>query len=392
MRINGTRYPHSRLIKRVNFPVYSLCSAVILALLSGGSVAEPYEWYLGVAAGSSTVDPDVEETGFKNTENQDTAFKLLVGKELSDQLSVEAFAADLGEAELINGAKVGYKTYGASVSLTIPSNDSPLSAYAKGGLAYTDLDSDVPIKDDSQVGGFVGFGGEIKAGANIAIRGEYEFYNVDAQLVSLGIVKRFGSSSDDVIVMRPRLPVSQPSSPQKVAKQRPAVRPLPNTPLPGKQVQIAKDSRNLSTMSGDNDRDGVVDAKDLCKNTPTDVQVSKIGCASFIGVIKGISFSSKSDYLNATTKSTLDIIAENLSKFKHQKFVIVGHADSSEGPNSKKLSLQRALTASRHLVSKGIPASQLKFAGAGSTKPLVSNATDEGKEKNRRLEIYRVGS
>lgn len=388
MKIYGTRKSHFHSLQRDKFPIYSLCSAaVLIVVLSTASFAGENEWYVGAAVGSASVDPDVEETGLKNIDNQDTGFKLMIGKELSDQLSVEAFAANLGEAELINGSKVGYETYGASVSLTLPNNNAPVSAYAKGGLAYTDIDSAVPIKNDTTVGSFGGIGGEIKAGRNIAIRGEYEFYSVDTQLLSVGVVKRFGGSSDEVILMTPRLPRSQPTQPKTTVKMEPVVKPIPN-----KSQQISGDRAKQATLEGDLDRDGIIDSKDICKNTPAGVDVSKIGCANFIGVINGVTFDRNSNYLDAGTKSTLDIVASNLSKFKGQLFVIVGHTDSSEGTNKKRLSLKRALIASRHLVSKGIPASQLKFAGAGASKPIYSNSSDEGKAKNRRIEIYRAGS
>jgi OOP family OmpA-OmpF porin len=86
----------------------------------------------------------------------------------------------------------------------------------------------------------------------------------------------------------------------------------------------------------------------------------------------------------------MDEIAATLKKNPHiKKVAIEGHASSEGDPkHNLKLSDERAKAVQTYLVEKGgIPAAALTAKGFGITKPIADNATDEGKEKNRRVEF-----
>jgi OOP family OmpA-OmpF porin len=71
-----------------------------------------------------------------------------------------------------------------------------------------------------------------------------------------------------------------------------------------------------------------------------------------------------------------------------KKLAIEGHASSEGDPKAnKKLSDDRAKAVRQYLVDHGIAADMLTAKGFGSDKPIASNDTDEGKEKNRRVEF-----
>ena len=85
----------------------------------------------------------------------------------------------------------------------------------------------------------------------------------------------------------------------------------------------------------------------------------------------------------------LDEIVDVIKKNAHlKKIAIEGHA-SSEGDakHNLKLSDDRAKSVMKYLVDKGIDAARLTAKGFGSQRPIADNATDEGKEKNRRVEF-----
>jgi OOP family OmpA-OmpF porin len=85
----------------------------------------------------------------------------------------------------------------------------------------------------------------------------------------------------------------------------------------------------------------------------------------------------------------LDEITDVIKKNTHiKKIVIEGHA-SSEGDakHNLKLSDDRAKSVMKYLTDKGIDAGRLTAKGFGSQRPIADNATDEGKEKNRRVEF-----
>jgi outer membrane protein OmpA-like peptidoglycan-associated protein len=85
----------------------------------------------------------------------------------------------------------------------------------------------------------------------------------------------------------------------------------------------------------------------------------------------------------------LDEIVDVIKKNSHlKKIAIEGHA-SSEGDakHNLKLSDDRAKSVMKYLVDKGVDAGRLTAKGFGSQRPIADNATDEGKEKNRRVEF-----
>ncbi len=82
-------------------------------------------------------------------------------------------------------------------------------------------------------------------------------------------------------------------------------------------------------------------------------------------------------------------IAEYLNNNKDKKFFIIGHTDNIGNVQSNiALSENRAKAVMNELVTKyGIKAEQLKAYGVANFSPMISNSTDEGKARNRRVEI-----
>jgi chemotaxis protein MotB len=108
-----------------------------------------------------------------------------------------------------------------------------------------------------------------------------------------------------------------------------------------------------------------------------------------------ILFASGSSDLNDGGKAALDILAGVLSKdAKGRQFLVGGHTDNvAVSTKSKKfrsnweLSAQRALVAVDYLVTKGVEPTSLGAVGFGEHRPVADNSTDEGKAKNRRVEL-----
>lgn len=85
----------------------------------------------------------------------------------------------------------------------------------------------------------------------------------------------------------------------------------------------------------------------------------------------------------------LKTIADYLKNNSGQKFLIVGHTDNTGDFDANiKLASDRAEAVKQKLIADyNIPAEQLKTYGVGSTSPQMSNSTEDGKERNRRVEL-----
>ncbi len=85
-------------------------------------------------------------------------------------------------------------------------------------------------------------------------------------------------------------------------------------------------------------------------------------------------------------KQSLDYLKENTST----KIVVVGHTDNTGVYSSNvTLSKARAKAVKDYLVSKGVSATRLSSEGVASLCPVSTNDTEEGRAKNRRVEIVK---
>lgn len=67
---------------------------------------------------------------------------------------------------------------------------------------------------------------------------------------------------------------------------------------------------------------------------------------------------------------------------------VVGHTDSIGGePYNQRLSLRRARAVAEFLAAGGLPAERLRVQGRGESEPVASNATPEGRQRNRRVVV-----
>jgi len=100
----------------------------------------------------------------------------------------------------------------------------------------------------------------------------------------------------------------------------------------------------------------------------------------------------KSD-LKPEGKATLDKIAKDLGKIKLEVIIAVGNTDSV-GTDAYNMALgqRRAQSVKAYLVSKGVDGSRIYTESKGKSNPVASNATEEGRAKNRRTDIEVVGT
>ena len=84
----------------------------------------------------------------------------------------------------------------------------------------------------------------------------------------------------------------------------------------------------------------------------------------------------------------LDRLIETAFRCPSASIEIAGHTDGDGGDAfNQTLSEKRAQAVMDYLVKAGLPADHFTATGYGSTKPVASNDTEEGKAQNRRIEF-----
>lgn len=106
-----------------------------------------------------------------------------------------------------------------------------------------------------------------------------------------------------------------------------------------------------------------------------------------VNVPSDISFASGSAALKPELTSVLSQFAHGLDNTVVVQ--VVGHTDSQGGESyNQTLSLNRAESVRSYLVKQGVPSSRVLIDGRGETQPIADNATEAGRAKNRRVEIF----
>jgi flagellar motor protein MotB len=116
-----------------------------------------------------------------------------------------------------------------------------------------------------------------------------------------------------------------------------------------------------------------------------------------IGIRGSVLFALNSDQLQPEGREVLKSLAGPLSNYlttRDEVLMVSGFTDDQQVHDSIRhftdnweLSAQRALTVTRALIAEGVPAPSVFAAAFGSEQPVTANDTDEGRAKNRRVEI-----
>ena len=134
----------------------------------------------------------------------------------------------------------------------------------------------------------------------------------------------------------------------------------------------------------DTDGDGVYDYMDKCPGTPKGAKVNAKGC----WILGSVFFDTAKWNIKAQYYSVIDEAVEVLKRNPSLKMEVQGHTDSrGEKKYNQELSVVRAKSVMDYLVKKGISRDQLIPVGYGYTMPAATNTTEEGRAKNRRVEL-----
>lgn len=114
-------------------------------------------------------------------------------------------------------------------------------------------------------------------------------------------------------------------------------------------------------------------------------------CQSLLNTIltkSKINFDTGKATISQVSSGLLDTIVATIGRCPNNAVEVSGHTDSSGNEAANvTLSEQRAKAVVAYLTDAGVPASRLTAVGLGSSRPIASNDTDEGKALNRRIEF-----
>ncbi len=179
------------------------------------------------------------------------------------------------------------------------------------------------------------------------------------------------------------------------------------------EAQQAENAKLKSQMErlyadlGDDDGDGVANRYDKCPDTPKGTKVDGQGCplpepkAPVIQqvvvtdadrkvvdeAIQNLEFDLGKATIRSTSFASLNKVAALLIE-KNFSLKLAGHTDNTGSmQNNMRLSKERAESVKAYLVSKGANASRIEATGYGPSQPIAPNNTNEGRQKNRRVEF-----
>jgi outer membrane protein OmpA-like peptidoglycan-associated protein len=165
----------------------------------------------------------------------------------------------------------------------------------------------------------------------------------------------------------------------------------PNTPA-GTEVDTAGCQR-----ASDSDSDGVDDTKDKCPGTAAGTRVDAAGCPILFTeartpvVLRGVTFETGRSTLKPDSYTILDIVAASLIANPDIKIEIAGHTDNTgSAATNMRLSQARADAVRAYLARKGVAPDRMVARGYGSSQPVASNATADGRAQNRRVELRQI--
>lgn len=140
-------------------------------------------------------------------------------------------------------------------------------------------------------------------------------------------------------------------------------------------------------VDGDDDGDGVLNSRDKCPGTEKGVIVDENGCP--VKFTLQIEFDFDKSEVRPQYHEKLRMAAEFIKKYPDTQFLLAGHTDSKGSDEyNKALSMRRAAAVKKYLVEKfGIAAQLMTPRGYGETQPVATNDTDEGRQRNRRVEV-----
>ncbi len=255
--------------------------------------------------------------------------------------------------------------------------DSAFKPFLKAGLGYEVIQDheDVDARDDdNEDGAYAQVGAGVKYALTdaFALKAEALYMkkisgdDSDNIAVLAGLTYSFGTLAAAAPVAAVAAPVVAKvvEAPKKVAK-----------PVEKVEKKVVADA----------DADGVADSSDKCLKTPANTKVDASGCEILPAIT--YTFQSDSSVVSSAGKAQFIRYGKYISR-NNSTAKVVGHTDNTNtAAYNQKLSDDRAQKVAQILIDSGVNSSKITTVGRGETEPIATNATEEGRAANRRVEV-----
>ncbi|PKF49867.1 OmpA family protein [Enterovibrio nigricans] len=307
--------------------------AIMMALSPFAYAQDDANFYLGARVGSSTLE-DACQAG--SCDDQEVGAGLIAGYDFANGFSIESTYDYLGNFETYYNS-VGAKRSGDLTAFTLAPKlnfgiTDATDIYGKIGLAWWDWDSNAGSEDDISL--LTALGVDHRANDLVNVRLEYQYIpkmdegyiDADNHFISAGITFHFGRHSEPELVVV-------------------------------EEVVVVEE---------------IVEPKRYVFSEADEVELFAFGKSS----------------LSAGAAQQLQPMLKRLQDFPQSTAIVIGHTDSigAEAFN-QKLSEERAQSVAKYFTDNGVSADRLSVVGMGEKDPIASNDTEQGRAKNRRVEI-----
>lgn len=312
-------------------------------------------WYGAVGLGISQVDPEgIDGNGWYTPDDGDSSsgWNITIGRRFAQKWFAELKYADLGEAELTTtnqaldeaypDAVITYKVPSLMAGYYLLKPRDGFNFFAKAGLAAIankkENDGDTVLfeeVEDIQLAFGVGAQYDFRNSPWL-LKLDVDAYDRDAIYAGLSIGRYFGGKKKPVY-KKPTTVVMTPV---------PVVAPKPDP--------VAK----------------------------------RVLCKKLAAVSKSVQFEKNSSALTQYTQSFLSDMSQGLTCGPGIRIEVQAHTDSDGSENyNLDLSNRRAASVMTYLVDNGAGSCKLSSRGYGEAMPIATNATAQGRAKNRRVEL-----
>jgi outer membrane protein OmpA-like peptidoglycan-associated protein len=315
--------------------------------------------------------------------------------------------------------------YSARASVNVRAQDDGLGNIPTGSELAFVATAGMRVLDDQLLVGpelwgstvFDDFFAEATTPFELIFAGHYDWQDFLFGLgVGPGLTRGFGAPGVRVLASVEWSPDIEPAQepfvePDPIPEPQPAPPPAP-VPTPdrdGDGVADAEDAcpdtagihtGNPQTHGcpGDRDTDQIVDPEDACPDVAGEPNADrkKHGCPKArveqkqIKIIDRIEFETNRTTIRPESEPVLEAVRKILEEQPDiQRLSVEGHTDNVGKPaHNEKLSQRRAAAVVSWLVVRGVARSRLEAHGYGMQRPIADNATEEGRQENRRVEFH----